>query len=405
MQVSTGPWLVLLSILLAIEAGYLALSQTMRIDAAAGLRRRLLLAGAAFAFGSAVWVMHFTALLAAYRTGAYLAMPALLSIFTGVLIAGAAVYAVSAGPVTAGRLAVAACLLAAAIVVMHGIGLSALPARLDENLPALTISVAIAAAGSGLALWLAARQRRPLAGACAFGLAVAAAHYVAMAGMSMGPTMTPSLAPIMSAGALSIVIAVVAFVLTALFLLSLVPERAEVQEIVASALAVPAEAVVVEAPPTAAMPAISDEKRRRGIYAPLGGAGAPPRRMADRLPVERDGATHFVPVENVVAVQANAHYTYLFDGSAKLFCPLAIGEVESRLDRGRFLRVHRSHIVNIERVIGFKRSGDSEIVELAAEERYTVPVSRSRAGLLKSRIGENKSASSAGETSVSGSMK
>src|SRR5262249_58441072 len=70
----------------------------------------------------------------------------------------------------------------------------------------------------------------------------------------------------------------------------------------------------------------------RGSYAPLGGAGAPPRRVARHLPVERDGATHFVPVDDVVAIHANAHYTYIFDGTAKLFCPLAIGDVESRLD-------------------------------------------------------------------------
>ena len=31
----------------------------------------------------------------------------------------------------------------------------------------------------------------------------------------------------------------------------------------------------------------------RGTYAPLGGAGAPPRRFARHLPIERDGATHF----------------------------------------------------------------------------------------------------------------
>ena len=80
-----------------------------------------------------------------------------------------------------------------------------------------------------------------------------------------------------------------------------------------------------------------------------------------------------------------------------MFCPLAIGEVESRLDRSRFLRVHRSHIVNIERVIGYKRSGDSETVELAADERYMVPVSRSRAGWLKARIGEKNGGPAAGK--------
>jgi DNA-binding LytR/AlgR family response regulator len=93
-----------------------------------------------------------------------------------------------------------------------------------------------------------------------------------------------------------------------------------------------------------------------------------------------------VAVDQVVAIHANAHYTYIFDGTAKLFCPLAIGEVEARLDSNRFVRVHRSHIVNIERVVGLKRAGDSGLVELAAADRYAVPVSRSRVGSLKSRI-------------------
>jgi DNA-binding LytR/AlgR family response regulator len=125
----------------------------------------------------------------------------------------------------------------------------------------------------------------------------------------------------------------------------------------------------------------------RGTYGPLGGAGAPPPRVARHLPIERDGATQFIAVEEVVAVHANAHYTYIFNGNAKLFCPLAIGDVESRLDKSRFIRVHRSHIVNIERVVGYKRSGDSETVEMIASGQYSVPVSRSRIGWLKSRIG------------------
>jgi DNA-binding LytR/AlgR family response regulator len=124
----------------------------------------------------------------------------------------------------------------------------------------------------------------------------------------------------------------------------------------------------------------------RGTYAPLGGAGGPPPRIARHLPIERDGATQFIAVEDVVAVHANAHYTYVFDGARKLFCPLAIGEVESRLDKNRFIRVHRSHIINIDRVVGHRRNGDSELVELTGSDHYSVPVSRSRIGWLKSRI-------------------
>jgi DNA-binding LytR/AlgR family response regulator len=111
-----------------------------------------------------------------------------------------------------------------------------------------------------------------------------------------------------------------------------------------------------------------------------------PRRFARHLPIERDGGTHFVAVDDVVAIHANAHYTYIFNGNDKLFCPLAIGDVEQRLDKDRFVRIHRSHIVNIERVVGYKRSGDNEMVEMDAGQDYAVPVSRSRIGWLKSRV-------------------
>ena len=132
---------------------------------------------------------------------------------------------------------------------------------------------------------------------------------------------------------------------------------------------------------------IADDELGHGTYSPLGGAGAPRRRVARRLPVERDGMTHYVTVDDIVAVHANAHYTYIFTGSEKLFCPLAIGDVESRLDGSRFVRVHRSHIVNLDRVIGLRRSGDGGLVELAAPDRYSVPVARSRVSWFKARIG------------------
>ena len=144
--------------------------------------------------------------------------------------------------------------------------------------------------------------------------------------------------------------------------------------------------------PAAAQPTVRPAKSGNGAdlgsgsYRPLGGAGAPPRRLARHLPVERDGATHYVAVDYIVAIHANAHYTHIFDGRDQLFCPLAIGEVESRLDTGRFARVHRSHIVNLDRVVGLKRAGDSGAVELP--DRSTVPVSRSRLGWLKARLNQ-----------------
>jgi len=196
--------------------------------------------------------------------------------------------------------------------------------------------------------------------------------------------MSSSGAPALSTDLLAIVVAVVAFCVSGIFLLVLVPERSREQGVPQEIATYPDVSV---APVFAASRNGNQAQFGRGTYAPLGGAGGPPPRIAHHLPVEREGATHFIPVEDVVAVHANAHYTYVFNGTLKLFCPLAIGEVESRLDKSQFIRVHRSHIINIDRVIGHRRNGDSELVEMAASDHYSVPVSRSRIGWLKSRIG------------------
>jgi DNA-binding LytR/AlgR family response regulator len=177
--------------------------------------------------------------------------------------------------------------------------------------------------------------------------------------------------------------------------LFLVPDRAREQSILmqgaleASMLTEIPELAEAHARAASAIAGLGSNETElgRGTYAPLGGAGAPPPRIARRLPIERDGATHFIAVEDVVAIHANAHYTYIFNGTDKLFCPLGIGEIESRLDKSLFARIHRSHIINIERVIGYRRSGDSDMVEMAATDHYAVPISRSRVSWLKSRIG------------------
>jgi DNA-binding LytR/AlgR family response regulator len=217
-------------------------------------------------------------------------------------------------------------------------------------------------------------------------------HYTAMTGVTLYPFVTTaSAAPALSTDLLAIVVAVVAFCVSGIFFLLLLPDSGNVEPeaiaAVAGAPSAPAGAQIVAPLPVAAAEAETDARVElgRGGYGPLGGAGSP-RRFARHLPIERDGHTHFLAVEQVVAVHANAHYTYIFDGNDKLFCPLAIGDVESRLDERHFVRVHRSHIVNIDRVVGYRRSGDNELVEMAGATPCLVPVSRSRIGSLKSRV-------------------
>jgi NO-binding membrane sensor protein with MHYT domain len=396
MPVTYELWLVLLSIVMAIQGAYVGLSLSVQVGAAAGMRRRLLLAGAAFSLAVAIWTMHFVGMLAARLPFPvdYLVFPTLLSFLVCVIVVGAAVYATSAGPLTLVRLTLSSCLMGGGIFSMHYIGMSALHASAHMiHAPAyVAASMAIAIAASGLALWLAAhRDARPplILSAIAFGIAVSGMHYTAMEGVTLFPHATaPSEAPALSTDLLAIVVAVVAFCISGIFLLINVPDHARSRS---SSISVrrdgSIETTTAEIAQAAAFHVHNDNPELgRESYAPLGGVGAPPRRFARHLPVERDGGTHLVAVEDVVAIHANAHYTYIFNGNDKLFCPLSISDVESRLDSDLFVRIHRSHIVNIERVLGYKRAGDSEMVEMDAAQHYLVPVSRSRVGWLKSRV-------------------
>jgi NO-binding membrane sensor protein with MHYT domain len=394
MPVVYEPWLVLLSIVMAIQGAYVGLSLAVQVGEASGTRRRLLLAGAAFSLAVAIWTMHFVGMLAVRLPFAvdYLVFPTLLSFLVCVIVVGAAVYATSSGPLTLTRLTLSAGLMGGGIFSMHYIGMTALHASAHmQHAPAfVTASVAIAVAASGLALWLATgRGGRPplILSAIAFGIAISGMHYTAMGGVTLfshAPASTG--APVLSTDLLAIVVAIVAFCVSGIFLLILVPDHMRSGTIAAS--------IMRNGP--AGMVSTAGNDKPELVPASVGGSGGTPRRPARQLPIERDGSTHFIAVEDVVAVHANAHYTYIFNGTDKLFCPLAISDVEQRLDSNRFVRIHRSHIVNIERIVGYRRSGDSEMVEMDAADRYAVPVARSRTGWVKSRMAEISSAPESG---------
>ncbi len=388
MPVTHEPWLVALSLIVAIQGAYVGLSLAVQVRSAAGAERRLLLAGAALSLGVAIWSMHFVAMLAARLPALvdYLVFPTLLSFLVCVLVVGAGVFAASAIPLTRTRLAASALFMGVGIATMHYLGMMALHASLHMTHDPLLVaaSVVVAVAASGLALHIAntANGRPPLfLSAAALGIAIAGMHYIAMAAVSivpMGQGHEPVSAPAISADLLAIVVAIVAFIVSGLFLLILVPDRDAAEADVLPAQADPA---LLDATEDAGTPTGTDVTTQR----PAEGDGP-----AAWLPVLHDGATIQLPVDSVVAVHANAHYTYVFDGNDKYFCQLAIGDVEQRLDPIRFARVHRSHIINVDRIVRLKKTGDNGLIELAGETACSVPVSRSRMAWVRSQIAQAK---------------
>jgi hypothetical protein len=272
----------------------------------------------------------------------------------------------------------------------------------DAAMVVLSVLIAIATAYGGLRAFLARPGGVQLAlSAVAYGFAVSGMHYTAMAGMHLVPSPQGSHHHVegltASSQMLSLVVALLCFVIAAGFLLSLVPDPRKKVAVTTDAAAaipgaaapgavVPEAAVLVANIPPADSSTASVSPRLRPT--PLGGIGQPPHAApAPRLPVEGADGTHFIDIADIRSVRADAHYTKVHDGTRERMCPWSISEAEAQLDPGLFVRVHRSHIVAMAHVTLVRKEGDGAIVELDGPSPHRVPVSRAKIAEVKARLG------------------
>lgn len=107
----------------------------------------------------------------------------------------------------------------------------------------------------------------------------------------------------------------------------------------------------------------------------LAAAARPPSEYLERIPV-RDGTRVFIiPVSKLDYVEAQDDYVALAAEGKKHLKQQTISQLEESLDPSRFLRIHRSYIVNLERVVKVEPySKDSHVAVLTNGAQ--IPVSR-----------------------------
>jgi NO-binding membrane sensor protein with MHYT domain len=391
------PYLVALSVVIAILGGYTGFSLAARIRGTPDVSHRVLLAGAAAFLAVGIWTMHFVGMLAAPIPAdtVYLVLPTIVSFLICVLVVGISLFFVSIGEPSLLRVVSSAVLLGAGIASMHYVGIHGLAGRFaiehDTPMILLSILIAVVTAYGGLRAFLARQDGiRLIVSSIAYGIAVSGMHYTAMDGMHFVPLADGShhhaggLAA--SQQILSVVVALLCFVIAAGFLLSLVPDPR--QQATAAAAAIDPVAGTAVGVAQASSLEHGPAPLPRPMSAPLGGLGQPPRAApAPRLPVEGANGTHFINSADVRSVRADAHYTRVHDGTRERMCPWSISEAEAQLDPGLFVRVHRSHIVAIPHVTFVRKEGDGAIVELDGPSPHRVPVSRAKIAEVKARLG------------------
>jgi two-component system LytT family response regulator len=107
----------------------------------------------------------------------------------------------------------------------------------------------------------------------------------------------------------------------------------------------------------------------------IGAAARRPGQPLERV-VIRDGAqVHVIPVDRIDYVEAQDDYVGFHTGGKVLLKEQTLGDLETRLDARRFVRIHRSYLLNIERLARVELyAKDSRLAILTTGAK--LPVSR-----------------------------
>ena len=91
-------------------------------------------------------------------------------------------------------------------------------------------------------------------------------------------------------------------------------------------------------------------KKVRSPVAKLVGEVRAQHRPLERILIRDGSKVHVLPVEKIDYIEAQDDYVCLKSGGKEYLKQETLGELESALDPARFIRIHRSYLMNIERL-------------------------------------------------------
>ena len=363
---SHDAWLVAMSVIVALVAGFTGLTLTRHLSEKSITQRKVSVAMAAIALGGGIWSMHFVAMLGLQMPILfyYDAAITLVSALTAILMVGCALILLHFLDRTPQVIIMAGAVVGAGILAMHYIGMAGLEMCSAIYTPFGLVASSIVAVGlCCFAFWVAyghRSDRNIVLGTLCFGGAVCAVHFLAMSGTNFVPVrQQEEFGPMLSNEMLAMGVILSSFVIFGAFLL------------VSTTYLVPSE---VPAP---------------AADAPVPAAPAPiqvSRSPSLQIPCERDGSKVFVAPGEVALIRADGHYTQIYTDQERFFCVWPITEATKRLTPAGFMKSHRSYLINPGKVARFERTKDKGSLTFASASVPKAPVSRSNLKVVEAGL-------------------
>ncbi|WP_028573830.1 LytR/AlgR family response regulator transcription factor [Desulfonatronovibrio hydrogenovorans] len=108
----------------------------------------------------------------------------------------------------------------------------------------------------------------------------------------------------------------------------------------------------------------------------------------EKLPINLDGKMILVPYNQIVFVEAYEDYSFVHTSQEKFLTSYRLKNLEERLNRHGFFRVHRKYLVNLEMVTEIASlPGSNFMLRTAGRKKIELPISRRRISELKQILG------------------
>ncbi|MDQ2984593.1 MAG: LytTR family DNA-binding domain-containing protein [Actinomycetota bacterium] len=116
-------------------------------------------------------------------------------------------------------------------------------------------------------------------------------------------------------------------------------------------------------------------------------ARRPARSKVDKIPVVSAGKTELLDYDAVHYAEADGDYSRIHTYDRSYLCTSSLRELEDRLPSERFVRIHRSYLVNLVKVTAVRRAGPDRIrLALDNRERTELDVARRQSKALRERL-------------------
>jgi len=107
--------------------------------------------------------------------------------------------------------------------------------------------------------------------------------------------------------------------------------------------------------------------------------------MIDRLTVRYGQKIKIIPVHDIIYFKADGDYVTIYTAEGHWLKEQTMKYTEEILPPDRFVRTHRSYIVNIHHISRIERYGEQQLIVLSNGEK--IKISNARYQLLKQRLG------------------